>query len=88
MTAGQKPIQGHQCWTPNCRRLAKDFAECVKAAIAKCCTRIGYLHKFRGQIKKADFSKVSLFSVFGWVIISPLRSLRRSLRRLSGLRQG
>lgn len=52
------------------------------------CTRIGYLHKFRGQIKKADFSKVSLFRIFGRVIISPLRSLRRSLHHLSGLRQG
>lgn len=34
------------------------------------------------------FGESAIFSVFGWLIISPLRSLRRSLRRLSGLRQG
>ena len=50
--------------------------------------RSGYLLKFRGQIKKTDFQKSAFFRVFGWVIISPLRSLRRLLHRLSGQRLG
>lgn len=57
MIAGQKPLQSHPCWTPNCRRLAKDFAECVKAAIAYwLLAQVSWANKKGRLLKSQPFS--------------------------------